>query len=100
MDGLTGAVTYHWTQIANIKRDPFEITVGADTKTLTGMGGSLAAPSTAYIYDWNILPIGQLLWLKELQSYQEFPPMQDPSSYNLDQVLAQLKKQGERGRGD
>ncbi|NNC01172.1 arylsulfatase, partial [Corallococcus exiguus] len=46
MDGLTGAVTYHWTQIANIKRDPFEITVGADTKTLTGMGGSLAAPST------------------------------------------------------
>ena len=37
-------------------------------------------PSTAYIYDWNMLPIGQLLWLKELESYKEFPPMQDPAS--------------------
>ena len=46
MDGLTGAVTYHWTQIANIMRDPFEITVGADGKSLLGMGGALAAPST------------------------------------------------------
>ena len=53
--------------------------------------GALAAPMTAYIYDWNILPIGQLLWLKELESYKEFPPMQIPATYNLDQVLAQIK---------
>ncbi len=92
--GLTGATTYHWTQLANIKRDPFEISVGEDTKTVTGMGGALAAPSTAYIYDWNILPIGQVLWLKELESYVAFPPMQDPASYNLSQVLAEVKKQG------
>jgi len=39
-------------------------------KTLLGVGGALAAPSTAYIYDWNILPIGQALWLKELESPQ------------------------------
>ena len=32
-----------------------------------------------------MLPIGQQLWLKELQSYKEFPPMQDPASYNLEQ---------------
>jgi arylsulfatase len=96
MDGLTGAVTYHWTQIANIKRDPFETTVGADGKSLLGMGGALAAPSTAYLYDWNILPIGQLLWLKELESFKEFPPMQDPASYNLDQVLQQLKQSKNR----
>ena len=31
-----------------------------------GMGGALAAPVTAYVYDWNMLPIGQALWLKEL----------------------------------
>jgi arylsulfatase A-like enzyme len=90
--GLTGATTYHWTQIVNIARDPFEISAADDTKTLMGEGGALAAPSTAYIYDWNILPIGQQLWLKELESYKAFPPMQDPASYNLDQVLAQLKK--------
>ena len=50
------------------------------------MGGALAAPATAYIYDWNILPIGQVLWLKELETYQAFPPLQDPASYNLSQV--------------
>jgi hypothetical protein len=26
------------------------------------------APATAFLYDWNMLPIGQQLWLKELQS--------------------------------
>ena len=54
--------------------------------------GALAGPVTAYIYDWNLLPIGQVLWLKELESYKEFPPLQDPASYNLDQVMEQLKK--------
>ena len=37
------------------------------------MGGALPAPVTAYIYDWNMLPIGQVLWLKELETYKEFP---------------------------
>ena len=55
---------------------------------------------TAYLYDWNILPIGQLLWLKELESYVEFPPMQDPASYNLSQVLEQVKKKGRNGPGE
>ena len=54
---------------------------------------------TAYIYNWNILPIGQLLWLKELESYVEFPPLQDPASYNLAQVLEEVKKQGRSGPG-
>jgi hypothetical protein len=39
------------------------------------------------MYDWNLLPIGQLLWLKELTRYVKYPPLQDPASYNLDQVL-------------
>ena len=49
-------------------------------------------PYTAYLYDWNMLPIGQSLWLKELETYQKFPPMQDPASYNLAQVMNELKK--------
>jgi arylsulfatase A-like enzyme len=96
MGGLTGAITYHWTQLQNIMRDPFETTVGAEGKSITGYGGNLAAPSTAYIYNWNMLPIGQLLWLKELESYVAFPPMQEAASYNLSQVLEQIKKQGSR----
>ena len=90
--GLTGVVTYHWTQVNNIKRDPFEQAVAEDQKTLLGYGGALAAPSTAYIYDWNLLPIGQLLWLKELETYRSFPSLQMPASYNLDQVIAAMKE--------
>ncbi len=89
--GLTGATTYHWTQIQNIKRDPFEQATVDDPKTILGMGGSIGSPSTAYIYDWNLAPIGQLLWLKELESYRTFPPMQDPSSYNLEQIITAMK---------
>jgi arylsulfatase len=82
---------FHFTLVNNIKRDPFEQAIGEDVKTEAWAQGALAAPMTAYIYDWNILPIGQLLWLKELESYKTFPPMQIPESYNLDQVLAQVR---------
>jgi arylsulfatase A-like enzyme len=91
--GLRGVETYHWAQVDNIKRDPFETAVGFDQGTMFGMGGALAGPVTAYIYDWNILPIGQALWLKELESYATYPPMQDPASYNLSQVIQQIKEQ-------
>ncbi len=59
--------------------------------TLIGYGGSIGSPSTAYLYDWNILPIGQLLWLKELMSYKTFPPMQAPETYNLDGILKEMQ---------
>jgi arylsulfatase A-like enzyme len=86
-----GVVQYHWTQVVNIKRDPFETSIGSQYKTLFGMGGALAAPVTAYVYDWNMLPIGQALWLKELETYIPFPPLQNPASYNLEQVMQQVR---------
>jgi arylsulfatase len=89
---LTGVVPYHWTQVVNIKRDPFETSIGEQNKTLMGQGGALAGPVTAYQYDWNMLPIGQQLWLRELETYVKFPPLQSPSSYNLDQVMQQVKE--------
>ena len=90
---IAGPLPYAWAQVVNIKRDPFETSVGQQYKTLLGLGGALAGPSTAYIYDWNLLPLGQSLWLKELETYSEFPPMQDPASYNLSQVMNELKSQ-------
>jgi arylsulfatase len=63
------------------------------------LGGALAAPSTAYIYNWNMLPIGQQLWLQELESYKKFPPLQTPASYNLEQVQEQLKASGSTAPG-
>jgi arylsulfatase A-like enzyme len=97
---IAGALPYHWAQVVNIKRDPFETSVGSQFKTLMGQGGTIGSPSTAYIYDWNMLPIGQTLWLKELETYVEYPPLQDPASYNLDQVIQQLKQAKTAGRSD
>jgi len=95
---ISGVLPFHWAQVVNIKRDPFETSIGSQYKTLLGLGGSIGSPSTAYIYDWNMLPIGQALWLKELESYKEFPPMQDPASYNLEQVMQQIKNS--KGQSD
>jgi arylsulfatase len=86
-------INFHWTIVANIKRDPFEQNVLlGDAKTLANVQGALAGPMTAYVYDWNILPLGQQLWLRELESYQKFPPLQAAESYNLSQVLEEVKK--------
>ena len=97
---VTGVIPYSWTQVVNIKRDPFETSIGEHTKTMFGVGGALAGPVTAYVYDWNMLPIGQALWLKELQTYIDFPMLQNPASYNLDQVLQQIKEMKSGGLSD
>jgi hypothetical protein len=39
-----------------------------------------------------MLPIGQQLWEQHLLTYQTFPPLQAPESYNLSQVLEEVKK--------
>jgi arylsulfatase A-like enzyme len=100
--GLMGVHTFHWPLVANIRRDPFEGSVGFEPKTLLGQGGALGGPVTAYIYDWNIIPIGQALWLQELESYGPYPALQSPASYSLAQVLQQVKDQmaKTRARGD
>jgi arylsulfatase len=95
--GATGwflpLVNYHWTLVGNIRRDPFEQTVSfSDAKSAMALGGTLAGPTTAYLYDWNMLPLGQLLWEKELLTFKEFPPLQAPETYNLSGILQQMEK--------
>ena len=87
-----GVQTQFAAGMVNLKRDPFETSMGVWKKAGFWFSGALAGPVTAYIYDWNLLPIGQALWLKELETYKEFPPLQNPASYNLDQVMEELKK--------
>jgi len=84
-------VPFHFTLVQNIRRDPFEQAVGIDQKSAMSIGGALASPSTAFIYDWNMLPIGQQLWLDWFETLKAFPPMQAPASYNLTQVMDQIK---------
>src|SRR6188508_649805 len=50
--GLLPPIPYKWTMVQNILRDPFEQNVGLDQKGFMSLGGALAAPSTAYLYDW------------------------------------------------
>jgi arylsulfatase A-like enzyme len=90
---------FHFTLVQNIKRDPFEQYVGTAQKSTMSMGGALAAPSTAFIYDWNMLPTGQQLWLHHLETYKTFPPLQAPETYNLDQVEQQLRTSGSAAPG-
>jgi arylsulfatase A-like enzyme len=97
---ISGVLPYHWTQVVNIKRDPFETSIGEQQKTLFGMGGAIASPSTAYVYDWNMLPIGQQLWLMHLETYVKFPPLQNPASYNLEQVMQQVREMKTAGRSE
>jgi hypothetical protein len=38
------------------------------------------------------LPLeAQLLWLKELETYKRFPPLQSPESWKLDHVTEQIR---------
>jgi hypothetical protein len=37
-----------------------------------------------------MLPLGQALWLNELES-KEFPPLQPPEAYSLDGIIAEMK---------
>src|SRR5437867_9040234 len=76
---VPGVQTQFAAGVVNLKRDPFETTMGEEKKAQFWMAGALAGPVTAYIYDWNLLPIGQVLWLKELETYQKYPTMQDPT---------------------
>jgi arylsulfatase len=85
-------VPFHFTLVQNIKRDPFEQAVGIDQKSALSLGGALGGPVTGFQYDWNMLPIGQQLWLQELMSYKTYPPLQAPEAYNLDGIIAEVKK--------
>jgi arylsulfatase len=87
-------IPFHFTLVQNIRRDPFEQAVGIDQKTAMGLGGALGAPATAFLYDWNMLPIGQQLWLRWFETLKMYPPLQAPETYNLTQVMEQIKQGG------
>jgi arylsulfatase A-like enzyme len=90
---LLPKTSYNFTLVQNIKRDPYEQAVGPDQQSAMSIGGALAAPQTAFIYDWNLLPLGQQLALQFLETYAKYPPLQAPSSYNLEQVMQEIEAQ-------
>ena len=85
-------IPYQWAQVDNIKRDPFETSVGDRPKTTVRHGRRARRTGDRLRLRLEHAAHRPSLWLKELETYREFPPMQDPASYNLDQVMDQLKK--------
>ena len=63
----------------------------------------IASPSTAYLYNWNMLPVGQQLWVKELKSYIAFPPLshrKPTTALGLERVKQMGKRVRANGPGD
>ena len=61
-----------------------------DQKTAMSIGGALGALATAFLYDWNMLPIGQQLWLEHLRTFEKYPPLHE--TYNLSGIMEQVQK--------
>jgi arylsulfatase len=77
MEGSTGlsacgAQTYGWTQVTNLKRDPFECKPWATyrSRLLRSRG---TCSSKQRVCEWNMPPIGQQLWLKGTRVVRAFP---------------------------
>ena len=47
-----------------------------------------------------MLPIGQQLWLKHLETFEKFPPLQPAESYNLSSIMAEVKRAAVRAPSD
>jgi arylsulfatase len=91
---LEPLVKYHMTMVQNIKRDPFEQNVLFEGKSAMSLGGAIGAPSTAWAFNFNMLPLGQQLWFQHLETFRQFPPLQAPETFTLDQVMSQVKSGG------
>jgi arylsulfatase len=81
--------TMHFPILNNIKRDPFEQNQMND-KSLMWFGGALTP--VGYIYDLSLFPVGTKLAMEHLKTYIDYPPLQDPSSYNLADVQRQIQE--------
>lgn len=78
--------------LSSDRSDVFERFVLSDQSVMSN-GGALAAPSTAFLYDWNLLPIGQVMRLKELSTQKKVPTAADAG-----QLQFRPGHQGHQGR--
>ena len=94
---LRSSAVHGWAQVQNIRRDPFEQAVGEDQKYVPCPSAAPWPPhaprtSTTGTCCRSGSNCGSRSW----SPYVVFPPLQDPETYNLVQVLEQVKKMGTR----
>ena len=51
-------------------------------------------------YDGTLLPLGPQLWLEHLLSYEKYPPLQPAETYNLAQVIEEVRRARAAGGSD
>jgi arylsulfatase len=82
-------IPFHFTPVQNIKRDPFEQNVGIDQAAMSWAVRSRPRPpscTTGTCCRSASSCGGHLL------TYERFPPLQAPESYNLSGILEMVKK--------
>jgi len=93
-DGWLGAtVDLTWPSITNLRLDPFERTEFSGNSD----EGSFSS-FNYYIYEFWRFVDGQQKVQELVETFIEFPPMQDPASFNLDSVKKKIEKM--RALGD
>ena len=89
---VPGVQTQFAAGVVNLKRDPFETGIGEWKKANFWVRGRARCAGRRLRYTTGTCcRSARRLWLKELETYVKYPPMQEPASYNLEQVMDEIK---------
>jgi arylsulfatase A-like enzyme len=83
-------VTTDMPTITNIRQDPFERTSSIRGETLNNMGGGYMNDFMAREF-WRFVNVQQTV-SKLAMTAIDFPPMQDPATFNLDAIKAKIQE--------
>jgi len=93
--GWTGEkITTDMPTIVNIRQDPFERTPNLRGQSLNNMGGGYFNDFFAREF-WRFVLVQKLV-AKLAKTAVEYPPMQDPASFNLEAVKAKIDEMMKR----
>ena len=76
--------------IVNIRQDPFERTPSIRGESLNDMGGGYMNDFYAREF-WRFVAVQQTVG-KLAMTAVDYPPMQDPASFNLDAIKAKIQE--------
>ena len=91
-------VTTDMPGIVNLRQDPFERTPSINGETLNNLGGGYMNDFYAREF-WRFVVVQQEV-AKLAETAIKYPPMQDPASFNLSAVKAQIDKTINASRGN
>jgi arylsulfatase len=83
-------VTTDMPTIVNIRQDPFERTPSIRGETLNEMGGGYMNDFYAREF-WRFVGVQQTVGKLALTAI-DYPPMQDPATFNLDAIKAKIQE--------